>query len=98
MILYNQIVKRYFTVCLTPIQKFDFILYREKDIDEKLARMDIDLKAWRSRVETRERNSQKERRKREQILKEVITFSFTTLLVGRDLPKCWVRHFIFSHP
>ena len=60
-----------FADCSTPIHKFDFILCREKDIDEKLARMDIDLKAWRSRVETRERNAQKERRKREQILKEV---------------------------
>ena len=40
-------------------------------MDEKLARMDVDLKAWKSRVETRKRFAQREIDKRTQILKEV---------------------------
>ena len=40
-------------------------------MDEKLARMDVDLKAWKSRVETRKKFAQKEIDKRTQILKEV---------------------------
>ena len=40
-------------------------------MDEKLARMDVDLKAWKSRVETRKKFAQREIDKRTQILKEV---------------------------
>merc|ERR1712001_476806 len=47
------------------------IIKREKDIDEKLLRMDADLKSWRSRVEGRKRNAQREIDKRKQILAEL---------------------------
>ena len=40
-------------------------------MDDKLARMDVDLKAWKSRVETRKKFAQREIDKRTQILKEV---------------------------
>ena len=40
-------------------------------MDEKLARMDVDLKAWKNRVETRKKFAQREIDKRTQILKEV---------------------------
>ena len=50
-------------------------------MDEKLARMDVDLKAWKSRVETRKKFAQREIDKRTQILKEVRYYILYILLL-----------------
>ena len=50
-------------------------------MDEKLARMDVDLKAWKSRVESRKKFAQREIDKRTQILKEVRYYILYILLV-----------------
>jgi len=44
---------------------------REKEIDERLARMNIDLTAWKTRIESRKRLAQKEIDKRTKILAEL---------------------------
>ena len=48
--------------------------HREKEIDERLARMNIDLTAWKTRIESRKRLAQKEIDKRTKILAEVRHF------------------------
>ena len=45
--------------------------FREKDIDEKLARMNTDLAAWKTRLDNRKKQAQKEIEKRTKILAEV---------------------------
>jgi len=47
------------------------IKLREKEIDEKLARMNIDLTAWKTRIDSRKRLAQKEIDKRTKILAEL---------------------------
>lgn len=47
------------------------IKLREKEIDEKLVHMDVELKAWRTRVEGRKRMAQREIDKRKLILAEL---------------------------
>ena len=47
---------------------------REKEIDEKLARMNVDLTAWKTRIDSRKRLAQKEIDKRTKILAEVRHF------------------------
>ena len=50
-------------------------------MDEKLARMDVDLKAWKSRVESRKKFAQREIDKRTQMLKEVRYYILYILLL-----------------
>ena len=45
--------------------------FREKDIDEKLARMNTDLAAWKTRLDNRKKQAQMEIEKRTKILAEV---------------------------
>lgn len=45
--------------------------FREKDIDEKLARMNTDLAAWKTRLDNRKKQAQNEIEKRTKILAEV---------------------------
>jgi len=49
----------------------DAIKLREKDIDEKLARMNKDLDAWKTRLDNRKKQAQKEIEKRTKILAEL---------------------------
>ena len=58
-------------------------------MDEKLARMDVDLKAWKSRVESRKKFAQREIDKRTQMLKEVRYYILYILLLLAYTIKCF---------
>ena len=63
--------------------------FREKDIDEKLARMNTDLAAWKTRLDNRKKQAQNEIEKRTKILAEV------SVLLSRYMFKTTSEHPIF---
>ena len=67
---YDQVSCLNYSCALKHLSCFYFC-FREKEIDENLARMNKDLASWKTRIDSRKRQAQKEIDKRTKILAEV---------------------------